>query len=1042
MQQCLLKKTKSLLTFVLCLSTLLQAYAGNRSDLYEEEYPLITVSGRVTGSGGESLPGVNVLVKGTSIGTTTDTNGQYAINAPGENDILVFSFIGFSSQEVPVAGRTVIDIILLEDIRQLSEVVVTALGIEKESEKIGYSVSTVDGELFNKARETNVAYALSGRVAGLNVSGVSGGPGSSARVLLRGLTSFNASSPLYVINGVPIDNTQRGSAGEWGGADMGDGISNLNPDDIESMTVLKGAAASALYGARASNGVIIITTKGGKKGDFSVEYNTNYTVDKAIDFTEFQYEYGQGQNGVRPATVSDALSSGGLSWGQRLDGVPTIQFDGNMYPYSAVTNNIESFYRTAPTFTNTVSVSKGGENGSFRLSLSNMDNNSILRNSGLNRKTINMNIDQNVTSKLKVSVMANYVEDNSTNRPQLSDGPMNANNVSYLATNLSHEVLKPGYDVDNDGAEITWSDDIYVSNPWFVVNQYVNNIERKRFISLITSRYNFTDWLFLQGRVGYDLMNDRNFTVTPWGTAYTQDRHGSLNNLSRAQSYELNADVLLGISKSITEDFSTDISLGANLRKNKFESIGVNGGPFVLPYFYSYNNVVAFNRSYGYTEKEVQSAYYTADFSYKNIVTLSTTGRYDAYSTLPSSDRSIFTPSVSASFIFSEMIDMPSLSYGKLRASIGQVSGEPGDPYLTSSYYSVGSTINGTTTGSFSSALPNLFLKPFTLTEFEIGTELKFFGNRLGFDIAYFNRKSKNEIINGSLSPATGYTSQYIGTGSTQNSGVELLITGNPVASADFNWDISFNFTNVTNKIVDIYGEGSTNTMLNLGTYRPLNANTALVKGMEGPQIMAFDYRRDDSGRIVVDGDGVPLQGDLKPMGSVLPKIYGGLNNEFSFKGINFSFLIDYRFGNKILSATNHYSVFRGLHEMTLDGREGGITVDGVHEDGTENETTVGAQAYYQNLIRRVSSLNVLDGDFIKLRQVTLGYSLPGKIVDKLPFRGVTVSLVARNLFVLMRNSDNIDPEAGFSPLVRYAGIEGNSLPSTRTYGFNLNFKF
>jgi TonB-linked SusC/RagA family outer membrane protein len=1000
------------------------------------------VSGKVTSaSGGEPLPGVNVIAKGTSNGTTTDARGSYSISV-GSSDVLVFSFIGFKKIEVPVDNRTVVDVALEEDITSLSEVVVTALGIEKSEEKIGYSVSKVSGDLLNRARETNVAYSLSGRVAGLNVSGTNGGPGSSARILLRGMASFNASSPLFVINGVPIDNTQRGSAGEWGGADQGDGIANLNPDDIESMTVLKGAAASALYGARAANGVIVINTKSGRKSDFSVEYNMNYSVDKAIDFTNYQYEYGQGQNGVRPQTVSDALSSGGYSWGERLDGEQTIQFDGNSYPYSAVTDNIETFYRTAPTFTNTISVAKGGENGAFRLSLSNMDNKSILRNSGVKRKTINLNVNQDVTDKLNVSVMANYIDEASNNRPQLSDGPMNANNIGYLATNLNQEVLAPGYDEANNGAEVTWNDDIYVSNPWFVVNQYENDVDRKRLISAVTARYDFADWLFLQGRVGYDLLNDRYFQVTPWGTAYTNNRRGSLNNLSRAETSELNADVLLGIRRNITTDLLAEVSLGANLRRNKYETIGVSGGPFVLPYFYSFNNVETFNRSYDYAEKEAQSAYYTVELGYKNLLTLTTTGRYDAFSTLPSSDRSIFTPSVSASFIFSELVELPALSYGKLRASYGQTSGEPTDPYITSSYYSVGSTINGTTTGSFSSSLPNLFLKPFTLSEFEIGTEIKFFEGKLGFDVAYFHRKTKNEIINGDLSRATGYERQYIATGSTENSGVELLITGTPVATPAFEWNVSFNFTSVKNTILDIYGEGSTNTTLGLGTYRPLNANTALVKGEPGPQVMAYDYVRDDAGNIVVDADGIPLRGDLTPMGSVLPKGYGGLNNEFRYKSFNLSFLIDFKYGNKVLSATNFYSVLRGLNQMTLEGRETGVTVDGVHEDGSVNTESVAAQAYYQNLIRRISAISVLDGDFIKLRQVTLGYSLPDKIVDRLPFKAVNISFVARNLLLLTKNPDNIDPEAGFSPLIRYAGIEGNSLPSTRTYGFNLNVKF
>ena len=1032
MKKLLLKKGRPFMVLVLCFSLLGVAYGQN-----------VTVSGKVTSAAdGAPVPGVNVLVKGTSTGTTTDSDGAYTINASSANSVLVFSFIGFTSQEVPVGTQTTLNVSLVEDATQLGEVVVTALGIEKSKEQIGYSVSTVSGDLMSKARETNVALSLAGRVAGLSVSGTNGGPGSSARILLRGLPSFGASSPLFVINGVPIDNTQRGAAGEWGGADQGDGISNINPDDIEDMTVLKGAAASALYGSRAANGVIIITTKKGKKDDFSVEYSLTYQADKAINYTDYQYEYGQGQHGEKPTTAAAALASGAYSWGAKLDGASTIQFDGKSYAYSAAKDNIKNFYRTAPTFTNTVSVSKGTESGQFRLSMSNVDNKSVLRNSGLTRRTINLNIDQNITKKLKIGVVANYVDDQQKNKAQLSDGPMNANNINMLATNINQEVLKPGYDVNLDGAEMTWRDDIYVTNPWFVVNQYVNNIDRKRLISVVTARYDFTKWLFMQGRVGYDMMNDRTFSVTPWGTAYSTNKHGGLNELSRSQRSEMNADVLVGVNKNITTDINMNLGLGANLRKNNYEMIGVNGGPFVLPYFYSYNNVVSFGRSYDYTKREVQSAYYTADFTYKTLLTLSTTGRYDVYSTLPKADNSIFTGSVTGSFIFGELVHVPALSYGKLRMSYGQVSGEPSQPYQTSQYYSVGSTINGVTTGSFDSSLPNLFLKPFTMGEFEVGAEVKFFDDRLGLDIAYFDRKTKNEIIKGALTPSSGRTNGYIGTGSTANKGIELLLTGTPVRNESFSWNVSFNFTALNNKIEDIYGPESTNTTLSLGTYRPLNANTAFVKGKSGPQVMAYDYSRDASGNIIVDDAGIPVRGALTPMGSVLPKSYGGLNNQFNYKGFALAFLIDGKFGNKILSATNHYTIMNGLNKMTLEGREGGVTFAGVHADGSVNEESTDAQDFYRGYVSNVSKLNVLDGSFIKLRQVTLGYTVPKKVFGNFPLESVSLSFVARNLLTLMSNLDNIDPEAGFSSVINYAGIEGNSLPSTRSYGFNLNVKF
>ncbi|MEP7371966.1 MAG: SusC/RagA family TonB-linked outer membrane protein [Chitinophagaceae bacterium] len=990
-----------------------------------------------------ALPFVTVKVKGKPIQTTSNADGVFSLSVPAGILTLELTSVGYEAKTVNVSGTdNNLSIDLAASATQLEEVFVTALGISKEAKKIGYAVTRVNGESLSKARETNVALSLAGQVAGLNVRGTNGGPGGSARILLRGLSSLTAGSPLFVINGIPMDNTQKGSAGEWGGADNGDGIGNINPDDIESMTVLKGQSASALYGARAANGVIMIVTKTGKKGNLSVEYNLNAMADKAIDYTDFQYEYGQGQYGNKPSTASEAQTLARMSWGAKLDGSQVIQFDGKTYPYSAVKDNIKNFYRTGSSLTNTVSVSKGGESGSFRLSFSNLDNNSIIRNSGLGRNSINLNIDQKITDKLSVSLVSNYIDERGKNRPQLSDGPLNANNGQFLATNINQAILGPGYDPVT-GAETVFSDDIYVTNPWFVVNQYKNNVDRKRSISSITARYDLTSWLYAQGRVGYDYQNDHYFSVTPWGTAYSQNLKGGLNNLSNVQSYDLTVDGLVGASKKITSDFNIDAAVGASQYKRQSESIGISGGPFIIPYQYSFNNVVNFGRSYGFSKKQVNSAYYTLDFGYKNFLNLSTTGRYDAYSTvansaIPKNERGIFTPSVSASFIFSELLRVPKLNYGKIRASYAQTSGEPESPYQTAVTYSIGNSYNGLPTGTFGGNLPNTLLKPFTTTEIEVGAELKLLDNRLGLDIAYYTKKTKDEILGGALSAATGYNSGFVATGSTKNSGLELLITGNPVKQKDFNWNVSFNLTTLKTTIEETDANGNS---LQKGTYRPLNANTAFIKGLS-PQIRAYDYKYDSKGQMVVDASGLPMRGELKPMGNTLPTLYGGIVNDLTYKNFTLSFLIDYNYGNYVLSASNYYAIRRGLHRMTLEGRETGVT-KGVYENGATNTVAAKAQDYYTALANNVSGVNVLDGDFIKLRQLTLSYYISEKMLGKLPlFSGIQVSLVGRNLATLMKKTDNIDPEAGFSSTVAYAGIEGTSLPSVRTYGLNVNFKF
>ncbi len=1002
-----------------------------------------TVRGIVTSkTDGMPLPGVNVLIKSKATGTNTDAEGRFTLQvSPG--DILAFSYIGFATQEIQVLNQTELNITLEEGAASMEEAVITALGISKESRKLGYAISTINGDQLNKARETNVALSLQGTAPGVTVRGTNGGPGGTAQVLLRGMPSMNSGgSPLYVINGIPMDNTQRGSAGEWGGGDNGDGIGNLNPDDIESLTILKGQSASALYGARASNGVILITTKKGKKNDFSVEYNTNYMTDNAMTLTDFQYEYGQGLLGVKPVDANSALASTRMSWGPKLDGSQTPQFDGKSYPYSAQRDNIKNFYRTGSTFTNTISVSKGTESGSFRLSASNLANQSMVPNSGLNRRTFNFSLDQKISKKLSVTAVANYVDEKSDNRSYLSDGPMNANNILFLATNVNERILSPGFDASKNGAEVRWSDDEFVSNPYFVTNQFENDYGRRRLISSLMARYDVTSWLYAQARVGYDLSNDKSFTVTPWGTAYQTrpDGSGSMGQ-SQTQRSELNIEGIIGANRKITKDLSFDALIGGNIRKNESEQVSLGGSIFTLPYVYTFANLSQQGGGYGFSEQGVNSGFYSVDFSYKNFLTVNTTGRYDDYSTLyssinPEKKTGIFTPSVSTSFLFSELFDLKKLSFGKLRASFAQTSGELGDPYQTSLYYNLDRSFNGRPMGTFPSTAPNSTLNPFTLTEIEIGTELKFFQNRLGFDVAWFNRTTNNEIMRANFSPAAGFTGGFVGTGSTRNTGIELQVKGVIVRTPDFEWSTTLNYTNVSNEIIST---DLNNTNLQLGFNRATlgNAFTAFVPGLPGPQIMAYDYKR-SNGQIVVDASGIPVRGNLIPMGSVLPTQYGGLMNQLSYKGLNLAFLIDYSFGNKVLSATEHYSIARGLNKITLEGRDGITT--GVIEPGTPNRVTAPAQLYYRAIAQQITSSSVVDGDFIKLRQITLGYQISK--LGKLPFHAIQFSVVGRNLAILMRKAKNIDPESSFGSNLRYYGIEGTGLPSARSIGVNLNFKF
>lgn len=1002
---------------------------------------MVQIKGAVLDEREEPLSGASVSVKNTSHGTVTDAGGRFALNCvPGS--IIRISSIGYSSTEITV-GNSDKDVSislkpLATDLDGIT-VVVTALNIKKSERKVGYSVSTIAGDELTKARESNVALSLEGQVAGLNVSGVSGGPASSARLLLRGAANMSAGPPLIILDGIPIDNSQRGSANEYGGADYGDGLANINPDDIESITVLKGSAASALYGARAANGVILITTKTGKKNASTlVAFNSNLAVGHAMNNTGFQYVYGQGSQNVRPNSVAAAIASGLLSWGEKLDGKPTIQFDGNYYPYSPVKNNIDMFYRNAVSFTNTVSVSGGTTKATFRASASNLDDQSVVRNSGINRKTFNLNTTYDITNNLEFSFNGNYIYELAKKRLYLSDGPMNVNyGLTFLPTNVRQSSLEPGYDPVT-GNESQWNSNVYITNPYFVINKQVDNSSRNRFITATLLKYTFTDNIYLQARLGYDISNDGLLDVLPSGTAFTVNEQGRLNALSKSQTSELNTDLLFTANQPLTQNLDIDFSAGGNFRKREYNLSETTGSQFITPYLYTPSNLVSTSSVYSVSNIITESAYYSAGFDFWHLLNVTSTGRYDVFSTLPANNRGIFVPGVSGSFMFSELWHLPALSSGKLRASFAKTSGEPAQPYTTQLYFTANNTVNGIPLGSFSPALPNYNLKPFTLNEFETGMSLNFFQYRLGLDVTYFSRITHNEIANAQQSVATGFTSAYVNVGKTKNTGVEILLSGTPVKTTDFTWRASLNFSHVDNLLLSI--DGSSQYVLT-GTYRPLNANTALVVGKPITQVMAYDYKRDVQGNIIIGSDGIPERGDFKPMGGTLPTYYGGLSNSFHYKRFSLSFLIDYKFGNKVLSATEDYSYVYGLNVNTLPGRETGVVAKGVTENGQPNTVNVPAYTYYPAMATNISALSVLNGSFIKFRQAILGYDFSPRFMSNI-FQSASVELVGRNLFTILKYTRNIDPESEFSPALTYAGIEGEALPAVRTIGLNLNLKF
>ena len=1005
-----------------------------------------TVSGRVTNSAdGSPVPGVSVLIKGTTTGTSTDTDGRYAINAPEPNATLVFSFIGFATQEVALNNRTNVDVALSEDITQLGEIVVTALGIEKNVKSLGYSVTEVDGSRFTQSRELNIGSALTGQIAGVSVGGLATGPTGSSRVSIRGNSSLKGNNqPLYVIDGVPFDNTNQGYSGQWGGADYGDGLSNINPDNIAKIEVLKGVAASSLYGYRGGNGVILITTKSGSKSKgIGVEVNNNFTMNSIIDEREYQYEYGQGTQGAKPASQADALNVGNWSWGSKLDGSSAINFRGDTYAYSPAKDNFENFFRTGTSNQASVALTGSGEYGNFRLGVTDIHMKTPIPNAGMEQQGVNLNTTFNVTRKLQAGVTANYIIEEVTNRASFSDAPGNVlAGPLYLPSSFDITWLEPR--VKEDGSELIPGADIYFNNPYFVAYNYQNKTNRERLTTALRLNYAFTDWLSLQGQVTRDGYVIDQLSILPTGTGYSPGGNITQNKIDFR---ETNGSFMLSFNKTFS-DFSIRANVGGNSQDNVWEKGGVNtAGPFVIPYFYSTNNVASRPFSYEYTHYRVNSLFGSADFGYKDFLFLTVTGRNDWFSTLNINTNSYLYPSVSSSFVFSEVVSMPAwVSFGKLRASYGQSSNGT-TPYRNLLTYGLqGYTIAGQTLGYITQTeVPNSLLEPVKIQETEIGLNLQFFQNRLGIDVAYYNKNTQDDIIGVTISPTSGYNGNVVNLGELRNKGIELLVTGTPVQTDNFTWDVSFNFANNDNQVLAI-SEGVKDIVVD-GAF-PRWGNGVSVKQIVGEryaQIVGYKYKRDANGNKIFNADGLPVASDEpEALGSGVYNVTGGFNNSFTYKGINLSFLFDFKFGAKIYSGTNLLLYNNGLHQETLNGREGGVVGVGVTETGEANTVSVDPQIYYQAISTGANHITeefVYDASFIKLRSLSLGYTVPQSLLGDMFIKSATISVVARNIATLLKHTPNIDPESNLNN-TNGQGLELSGYPMVRSLGFNVNLKF
>lgn len=1003
---------------------------------------LVNIRGQVTDELGAPLVGVTVLVKGTDMGTVTDLDGSFELEGLDEDNVLVFSYIGYFSQEILVGDKSSISVILQEDLQALEEVVVTALGIRRETKALGYSVTKVDGEEFARARETNFANALAGKVAGVNVTGVGSGPGGSSRVTIRGNTSISGDNqPLYIINGLPMDNTQFGGP-SGANPDWGDNISSLNADDIEEITVLKGATAAALYGSRAKNGAIVITTKSGRGSQgIGVEFTTHNTFEVPYYIWELQKEYGQGYGGVKPASQQDAANHGQNHWGSLYDNSMTVQFDGVERPYTYVKDQVlDDFYRTGHTSTNNISFTGGNDNGSFRVGLTNMKNKGIIPNAGIDRNNISLGLNQRATKNLLITANVDYISEEVNNRYVLTGTQgSSGGTILYVNSNMPTSALAPGY--HEDFSEKTLGTDLNATNPYYVFNRMSNKTQKDRFIGSVMARWDIFDWLFIQGRAGQDYYSFKGDNIIPDGTGFR--RNGQIDQRTM-NFWERNFEGLIGINKDFNENFSLAVNLGGNLMAQHRYTTSITGLGFVIPQLHVVNNTSTRNTTTQVYDKKINSIFGTMELGYKNVLFLNLTGRNDWFSTLSPESNNYFYPSAGLSFVLSDAIELPeAISFGKLRVAYASVGGDT-DPYgLYLTYGLLNYNYDGRPLGTINQQIvPNSRLRPLSVDEFEAGLDLRLFNNKLGLDMAVYNKITTNDIAIESISTTSGYSGVSVNVGSIRNRGVEFLLTGRPMENSNFRWNISANMAYNKSKVLKI---SNTSNELILAT--STRAFLKHIEGEEYSQIVGRTILRDDQGRDIIDDTGLPIvPAEVVAFGSGIHRWTGGIMNDFNYKAFTLSVLVDGKFGGKIYSDTNYSLDHRGMSPGSLLGRAEGIVLPGVTENGETNQVFVSADRVNNRaiVVRRRDALDdyIYDASFIKLRNVALTYNLPQSLFERLGFvKGGNVSLVGRNLQILMKRSPGIDPETNL-----YAGnsqgIESNALPPTRSYGFNVNLKF
>ena len=1022
----------------------------------------ITVKGNISDVSGP-LIGVSVMVVGTTNGTITDMDGNFTLEC-NAGDELEISYIGYNT--IRVKAQSNMQITLEESSTELEEVVVTALGIKRDRKALGYGLSEVKGEELTKAKETNVINSLAGKVAGLVVSNTAGGASGSTRVMLRGTTELTGNNqPLYVVDGVPLDNTNFGSAGEQGGYDLGDGISAINPDDIETMTVLKGPAASALYGSRASHGVILITTKKAEQEKVSVEYNGSFTVDTQLaKWDDVQEIYGMGDNGQYQL---DASSGTNQSWGVKADMIDKTYFDGSVHPFLIYPNNTSSFFRTGLTAQNTAVLSVNTGKTGVRFSFTDMRNKDILPNTNMSRDNFNLRVNTSA-GPIDFDFSANYTRENVKNRPALGSSQSNVGkNLMTLANTYNIEWLKNYQNAD--GTYANWNgNDQYNRNPYWDLYKNENKSVKDVFRFTAKAIYNIDKHLKIQGTLGTDI-NNMNFDdfiarSTP-GVLPGKLTNSIFNNRT------LNAEIL-ALYNNNWGSFDLNATLGGNIFKVDNKTTVITGTDQQMDGVVSIINYAEQNVQPSTYKKQINSLYASASLGYRSTYYLEGTVRGDRSSTLPSSNNTYIYPSVSGSIVFTNFIKNSNIknvfSFGKVRASWAKV-GSDTDPYQLALNYATGKySYPGFTIGMINNyTQPNSNLKPTMTSSYELGAELKFFNGRLGIDLTYYNQTSKDQIISLASSAPSGYQSRLINAGKIQNKGIELAINGRVLQIKDFAWDAGFNFSKNSNKVLELV-EGMDFFQLADASWAGVSVGAEV--GKDYGSILGTDFKRNENGDILIDKNtGLPLYDEnLKTLGNSTWDWTGGFYSTFTYKNFHLYAAFDIKMGADLYSFSMRSAYLTGKATGTLPGREEwyrseearkaagmteeqwraagkceGLIVDGVVDNGdgtySKNTYAVNPQNYWKSVAEKAPALFIYDNSYIKCREITFGYTFPSSMLGKF-VKSLSLSFVARNPFIVWKNIPNIDPDSNYN--TSGMGLEYGSLPSRRSYGFNINVKF